>query len=313
MAIRQSDTLFCTNNTDADFRAWVQFIEDTFVTTGGWAVTADTGQMTISTATKPGAANTKVGYRIYKMTDDLAATFPCFVKVYYGSGSQALNPGFWIVVGQGSDGTGGITGTLFDDSAATSPTCATNANSTTQVTNSYGSAQNASAGGRITLALFTNPTQIGHFMVWGIERTKNSSTGVDNGTGFIMMWSTAGGGMNRSKWLEPALGGTAAQPATETGCACILTSNTVTLGSLAFGDNVLASPFIPIKATGQFPGYNFVAVPVNSMISVSTFRVARNTFVIGYKVVSSSSNVYPIAQPGSGTTLNNMHVAMRYD
>src|SRR3970282_1095232 len=104
MATRLDSTIYPSNATDAEFRAWVQFVEDTLVTTGGWVVTADTGQMTISTATAPGAGNTKVGYRIYRMSDVLQAANPVFVRIDYGSGAASTSPGMWLTIGQGSEG-----------------------------------------------------------------------------------------------------------------------------------------------------------------------------------------------------------------
>lgn len=101
-------TCAATNSTDANFRAWVQFIFNVF-TNGGWVQTADTGQIDPVTATKPGAVNTKVGYAIFGMNDTLQATHPVFVKFSFGSGNtHAVDPGLWFAVGAATDGAGNL-------------------------------------------------------------------------------------------------------------------------------------------------------------------------------------------------------------
>src|SRR4051812_37579075 len=103
MSTRTDTTLQPSNSTDALFRAWVQFIHDTLITTGGWVDPGDSGQMTIASATHPSVANTKVGYRIYRMADSLQGSAPVFIRLDYGSSASANTPGIWITVGQGSD------------------------------------------------------------------------------------------------------------------------------------------------------------------------------------------------------------------
>lgn len=96
-----------TNETDAEFRAWAQFIHDVFAN-GSWVQTSDTGQINLTTATKPGAANTKVGYEIWRMDDALQTDHPVFLKLAYGSGSSTFFPAMWFIIGTGTDGAGAM-------------------------------------------------------------------------------------------------------------------------------------------------------------------------------------------------------------
>src|SRR5580765_2177935 len=103
MATRFSTTLKPDVNTDAIFRAWAQFIEDTFVTTGGWLVSTETGNTLPANLAHPTSTNQKKGFRVYKMNDSLQATYPIFIRIDYGSGNNGPNPGIWVTIGTGSD------------------------------------------------------------------------------------------------------------------------------------------------------------------------------------------------------------------
>src|SRR4029077_7614980 len=47
-----------------------------------------------------------------RFNDTLQATVPVFVKLEYGSGSSVNNPSIHLSVGNGSNGSGGLTGVL---------------------------------------------------------------------------------------------------------------------------------------------------------------------------------------------------------
>lgn len=91
------------NSSLANFKAWAQFIFDAFNTTAGWTQTGDTGQ------TAPSAAGS-VGtyYFLFNMADSLESSCPVFVKVTYGTNGSTVQ--FTVQVGQGSDGSGNLTG-----------------------------------------------------------------------------------------------------------------------------------------------------------------------------------------------------------
>jgi len=111
-------SLYPSNSSDALFRAWGAAIKAA-ITAAGWVQTADTGQVNWSTVSAPSATNTAQGYEIYQSDDELT---DWYLKIEYGSGSNASYPSIWITVGTGSNGGGTLTGqvsTRFQISTAT--------------------------------------------------------------------------------------------------------------------------------------------------------------------------------------------------
>lgn len=103
-----------SHTTDAEFRAWGSALSAAMQTCG-LLPSADTGQINWTTVARPAGANTPAGYEIYQFTDALQATSPIFVKIEYGTGTTLTNygsPALWLTVGQGSNGTGTLTGIL---------------------------------------------------------------------------------------------------------------------------------------------------------------------------------------------------------
>jgi hypothetical protein len=82
----------------------------------GLTQTADTGQVNWTTVTYSSTANTSSGYEIYEFTDALQSTYPIYLKIEYGTGDDPAaangSPTIWLTVGQGSNGSGTLTGTL---------------------------------------------------------------------------------------------------------------------------------------------------------------------------------------------------------
>ena len=177
------------------FQAWTQFIEDLLVTTGRWVVTADTGQTLPSALVAPTSANQKRGYRIYRMSDALQATSPVFMRFDFGSAGAVALPGIWFTIGTGSDGSGNITGIVFNGGANVSPNTGCNSGGSggaSLVTNSYGSA----ASNRVSWGMFVNGGSAIWIWVFALERTKDS-TGSDTGLGLLLVYNdpaTQGGG-----------------------------------------------------------------------------------------------------------------------
>lgn len=102
-----------TNTTN--FRAWGSALS-AGIQGCGLSQTADTGQINWTTVTYTATANYSSGYEIYQFTDTLQATYPIFIKIEYGTGAQTGTttgePAIWITVGEGSNGSGTLTGTL---------------------------------------------------------------------------------------------------------------------------------------------------------------------------------------------------------
>jgi hypothetical protein len=188
-----------TNNTDADFRAWAQFIHDV-LDAGGWVQTSDTGQIDLGTVTVPTGANEKKGYEIWRMDDTLQATAPVFMRIDYGSGGSAATPGIWLELGLGSDGAGAITDVRFSSTEEMGGTSAliTGLSSGTSADNvMLGSAGDS----RFAFALFSD-NMFGNGAggpQFGVERLKTEDGG-DSPSGLFVAWATtAAVGLTRSR------------------------------------------------------------------------------------------------------------------
>jgi hypothetical protein len=255
-----------SNSTDALWRAWVQFIEDTIVTTGGWLVTADTGQMTISTSLHPTLANTIVGYRVYKMNDTLQATSPLFMKIEYGSGGVANTPRATFTLGTGTDGLGTVTGQLIFRGNLTASTNGTNA------CNSYGSADT----GRLQLLMFVR-AGADDIMAFSLERTKDA-TGADTSAGFLLTYGNAGP-IVFTNYFNATPG---AQPSGETGISFVLSNLS---GSTSYAGDVGVGIPLHFKSVVQQPGLGMVIVNSADFAAEATpsfnFYGASHTYQLG--------------------------------
>lgn len=97
------------NSLDANFRSWGKEISDALLAQG-WVKSADTGQIDWATIARPTVANTVQGFEIWRPGDALS---PIFLKIEYGSGAaNALHPGVWITLGNGTNGAGTLTGNV---------------------------------------------------------------------------------------------------------------------------------------------------------------------------------------------------------
>lgn len=90
---------------DAGFRAWGAELSAALAT-AGLVQTADTGQINWVTVNRPGT-NTAAGYEIWRFANSSR-----YLKIEYGTGSTAAGPQMWITVGDGSNGSGTLTGQL---------------------------------------------------------------------------------------------------------------------------------------------------------------------------------------------------------
>lgn len=306
MATRFSNTLLPDSTVAANIRAWTQFVEDTLVTTGGWAATADTGQTLPSAMAATTAVNQKRGFRIYKMTDALQATAPVFMRVDYGSAS-AQAAGLWITIGTGSDGLGNITGVLWNGGASATPSIGSSIASLVLANNSYGSA----GPGRACIALFIQSTSVQYNTVFCIERSKDAA-GADTGAGLLLLY---GGGisegttlsaMARSRYIV-VTGGT--QPTLETGLNYIISTNSPSQ-SFAPGDIGLGIVF-HFKGVSQQPGMNMLITNTTDVSSEG--QISLNLY--GQQRQYQHLNLIQCTRAVAGATINdaNSRVLMRYD
>jgi hypothetical protein len=179
MATATTTTVW-NNSSDANFRAWGSWLSDRFVTTFSWVqVYSLFGTGTDWTdVTAPGAANTVRVTKIFRMDDASQATSPCFLKVEIGSGSAAAIPGIKITLGTGHDGSGNITGELFNTGTNPISVGASNANSMTHYASGDSGRALISMSASGTSWANTNP------MTFCIERRRNGSGTVQT-TGFL--------------------------------------------------------------------------------------------------------------------------------
>ena len=115
----QTWTSAISHASDADFRAWGNELSTKFAA-AGLVQHTDTGQINWTTVTRP-AANTAAGYEIWRFNDALQATAPRYLKIEYGTGTNAAYPQIWLTVGTGTNGSGTINGTA----SARATTCFT--------------------------------------------------------------------------------------------------------------------------------------------------------------------------------------------
>ncbi len=100
-----------SNASDALFRVWGLMIS-TQLAAAGLVDCADTGSVNWTTVTAPAGANTAAGFEVWRFADALQSTKPVFIKIEYGSGVATANPGLWITIGSGTDGSGNLSGAL---------------------------------------------------------------------------------------------------------------------------------------------------------------------------------------------------------
>lgn len=162
---------------DALFRTEMQAIHDAIVAVG-LVQTSDTGQVTISSMTRP-ATNIAAGYEIFKFNDSLQTNgAPVFIKIEYGTGNNTSTCSVWFTVGTSTDGAGTITG---------------NQTSRYQLQNSAATAGTFTSGmsgssSRLTFVWCNNGgNTISHWAT--IERLLDSS-GANTSTGFVFMYAS---------------------------------------------------------------------------------------------------------------------------
>jgi hypothetical protein len=97
--------------TDTSFRDRISLWHNAFIG-AGIVQTADTGQINFSTVLMPSATNTDAGYAIYRFNDSRQGTDPLFLKIIYGKGNNHYGPRMRVQIGQGSNGSGTLTGNL---------------------------------------------------------------------------------------------------------------------------------------------------------------------------------------------------------
>ncbi len=293
MATAFSAAIFPSNSTDALFRAWVTFIHNSFIAFG-WINTADTGQINLATVLTPTIANTKMGYKIYRMADALQATKPIFIRIDFGSGAAILGPGLWISFGASTDGAGNIVSPYYNGTVLATAIINTTGNAATGVHNSYASGNTS----RIVFGLFTQVIN-NKIMFFFIERSKDSA-GNYTGDGIIFAGST-GGIVSFSMYLKTGV----AQPPADGGLNYLLPTNNP--GS--FGTDIGIGLHIPFAGVALYPSINVVVVRQADFATEAQFTMTLYGIVRTYQHLNSLLCRAPMVT----TTEGNSRICMLYE
>lgn len=100
-----------SNTNDAGFQAWTTELFNAFIA-AGLVQTADTGQLAVPVAVPRPNNGVFAGYWIFRFNDTLQATSPIFIKIEPGRGNNGHSTRARAQIGTGSDGAGGITGSV---------------------------------------------------------------------------------------------------------------------------------------------------------------------------------------------------------
>jgi len=304
MATRTSTTIFFANDSDAHFRAWAQEINDA-LTAFGWVKSTETGEINLTTVTKPSAANTAQGFQVWKMADSLQASFPVFMKIEYGSGDATNDPAVWITLGTGSNGSGTLTGTLSTRRiyGGVADTARANNYFSSGDTNRFCMAWGSDAAA----------TSATRFLYVGIERLKNAD-GTDANTGSFVMGigGDATDGAFRAQ-VAPFSGSVPPQqqngpvyPQDTTTVSMIFGGTTYTLPIYPFG-------FFPLNPIMNFCGYLNPDFTREVAVTLSVYG-ANHTYLPlgtgGANFTITGASAWPGNASGTGSAYRAM---MRYE
>jgi hypothetical protein len=177
MAASQT-TLIQWLQSDADYRLQIAAIRAALAASG-WVQVTQSNDINPATAVRP-AANTKGGSEIWRMDDALQATYPIFLRIFYGVSSTSLLR-LWLMIGQANNGAGSLTTPAGGQVASNelSLSMAQTQRSSTDTT--LYKALFSGDTGRFTSSFYvdipgTAPWPIGFF----VERTRDSTGAVTN-------------------------------------------------------------------------------------------------------------------------------------
>lgn len=114
---------------DVGFRNWVGEF-GTALTAIGLTQTADTGQLTTATLTRPGTA-TAAGYQIYQFNDPAQSSLPIYLRIEFGTNNIQNVPAVWVSAGSATNGSGTLTANTWTTRVVTGVSNNTPASTTT--------------------------------------------------------------------------------------------------------------------------------------------------------------------------------------
>lgn len=187
MATDQRNILAFLGN-DADFRTWGTAIAAQLAAVG-LVQTADTGQINLTTVTRP-AINTVGGYQIWRFNDAEQANFPIYLKIEYSIGGVADRPSLKVTLGTGSNGSGTLTGQLS--------TAQVNAAGASKVSTNVLPSYCSGGNGRFHLVTNLDQASNSYAIELMVERTATAD-GTPNSDGCLIVSQGGGGSSTRNK------------------------------------------------------------------------------------------------------------------
>ncbi len=220
-------------DTDANFRAWGSQISAQLAAVG-LTQTADTGQINWTTASISGYPGI-VGYEIWRFNDAAQGTTPIFIKIGYGA-DGAGSPRMSLIVGNASDGSGTITGTL-----KTNTLSLTQSISLGNAAPSYLSYDPAAGALGVALKIGLAGSQLG--TGWHISRTNDTA-----------------GNVTTDGWTVQACN----TPGATSSCysQCLSANFQTATGNWSTSANLCTWPYV---LTTSFAGGSIQAQPINAL------------------------------------------------
>lgn len=163
-----------SNTLDADWRRWIRTVHEFFLH-AGWVALDSTGDIDFDTTENPTSGYQQIDFKVYRMDDALQGTTPCFVKVWFGSGTVLTYPAFYIQASlTNDDGDLEIGGGPFTRPGLMVP-----------CTNQSTSLVEALMSGDTNRIVFSLGQNWNMAIGFSIERTKDSN-GDDDARGFLV-------------------------------------------------------------------------------------------------------------------------------
>lgn len=275
MAIATSN-LVHDNSTLANFQSWAQFIFNAFSVTAGWTQAADTGQTAPSAAASVGSF-----YFIFKMADALQATCPVFVKISYGTNGTTVQ--FAVQVGQGSNGSGTLTGAVSNNVGNSLTT-----NEGVSTFPCYASGDS----GSIRIFMWQSGSQNTGFL-FGVERSKNAS-GVNTAeyVTFLAADANSNSGNFFWAWQHLLAGNVNPQPTlTGSGVAGWPIIAPPPGGTLNFNGTTAAIPFLPLPGKPGNPLLDWAGTAYGDVVEGQT-NITVSIYGANHNYISTKQNLF---------------------
>lgn len=159
----------------------------TTITSSGWVVTSDTGQMDESTVVY-GLQNNTWGYRMYKLNDSLVNTYPIYMKIIHGTGSSFTYVAPTVYFGTATNGAGSFIGTTISFGLNAASAADTQMVANAMAIGSYGEGYSFIAPGR---NVYTNSSWNKNIFI-GVSRQFDASGNLMSNGNFTAICNSLG-------------------------------------------------------------------------------------------------------------------------